>query len=131
MDRTFNQVVQFAAEPFKALGISTLNGIRQLNLNTSTQRSNSLIDTESLQGLRQYQRDIGKDEIEFNNNLLPLIAKKNDENNRALGNELRTRFPYAQYETESKLYGAADRARDIAINAGQALKYNMGNYVSL
>lgn len=69
--------------------------------------------------------------VGFNLDFLNKVrTKENDEKNRAMGNELKTKFPYAQYETESKLYGAADRARDIAVNAGQALKYNMGNYVS-
>ena len=74
----------------------------------------------------------GKQDIEYTRKVITdLRPKANNEANRAVSMELKTKFPYAQYETESKLFNSAALARDVATNAGAALKYDMKQYVSL
>ena len=78
------------------------------------------------------RQTIGNQDINQERRILTeLEPLANNEKNRAVSMDLKTKFPYAQYETESKLFNSAALARDVATNAGAALKYDMKQYVSL
>lgn len=97
----------------KASGVSQFNPYPQSNMkNPAT--GQSWFETPSAEYQAWEKRGLdnelaarktqGDQDIAYTDTIITkLRPKANDEANRALGNELKTRFPYAQYENEAKI----------------------------